>query len=164
MRQNSKNRTLQTTENGEGALFLLFSDQAWPWPWWRVSFARGVCVTEFYNFVDTSDLMILPLCLFKFSLICRVITQKYNSLKSSTIYIWKHNWMWTEALKFATLQIHEFIMRWWMPEALIETGRTCYAITINTHVSVIPTLLVYCRSQELEMGVQNYWARGLGAG
>ena len=26
--------------------FLSFSsDQAWPWPWWRVSCARGVCVT-----------------------------------------------------------------------------------------------------------------------
>ena len=30
--------------------------------------------------------------------------------------------MWTEALKFATLQFHGFIVRWWMPEELIEAG------------------------------------------
>ena len=151
MRQSSENGTLQITENGELStcwltsllewitlsLSLLFrSDQAWPWPWWRVSSARGVCVTllsiilgpeEYYLSILFNNFCFIIL------LICRVIVQKFFKIfcYKNTAGCGQIHWGLLPCY-LAISRVYRALVNAWG----VDWSRKCYVITIHTPVSV----------------------------
>mgnify|MGYP003692045833 CR=1 FL=1 len=138
-----------TVENGELStcwltsfslslsLSLLFrSDQAWPWPWWRVSSARGVCVTLLYIIFGPEEYYLSILfnnfC-FIILLICRVIVQKFFKIfcYKNTAVCGQIHWGLLPCY-LAISRVYRALVNAWG----VDRSRKCYVITIHTPVSV----------------------------